>query len=265
MNRRLVAWSLWGLTTAAATGVCWAGVSVVTPSITTAHSPAIPDHEVHQELVAPPPPVKGRTSATTAVLPGIAVASPPAGPAAPAAPDNAPAPAVIGAPAPTGAPQVGAGVPSAPGAVAPSPPGGAVPPSPSPSVAYTPPPPAPVPASAPPPAFEGPPPPPASPPPAPSPAPPPPAPPPPAPRPPAPPPPPSGPVTKTFSTGGGTLTVECQGSTISLVSASPASGYTLTVRSSGPTSVSLDFSKQTQAWSVHVTCQNGQPVAFIDE
>jgi hypothetical protein len=72
-------------------------------------------------------------------------------------------------------------------------------------------------------------------------------------------------VTKTFTTGGGTLTVECQGSTISLVSASPANGYTLAVRGSGPTSVSLDFSKQTQNWSVHVTCQNGQPIAFIDE
>jgi hypothetical protein len=72
-------------------------------------------------------------------------------------------------------------------------------------------------------------------------------------------------VTKTFNTGGGTLTVECQGSAISLVSASPANGYTLMVHSSGPTSVSLDFAKQTQDWSVHVTCQNGQPVAFIDE
>jgi hypothetical protein len=57
MNRRLMAWSLWGLTTAAAaTGVSWAGVSVVAPSITTAHSPAIPEREVHQELVAPAPP-----------------------------------------------------------------------------------------------------------------------------------------------------------------------------------------------------------------
>jgi hypothetical protein len=72
-------------------------------------------------------------------------------------------------------------------------------------------------------------------------------------------------VTKSFHTGGGTLTVECQGSTISLVSASPANGYTLTVHSSGPTSVSLDFSNPPQVWSVHVTCQNGQPVAFIDE
>jgi hypothetical protein len=72
-------------------------------------------------------------------------------------------------------------------------------------------------------------------------------------------------VTKTFNTGGGTLTVQCQGSSINLVSASPANGYTLTVHSSGPTSVGLDFTKQYQSWSVHVTCQNGQPVAFIDE
>jgi hypothetical protein len=72
-------------------------------------------------------------------------------------------------------------------------------------------------------------------------------------------------VTKTFNTGGGTLTVECQGSTISLLSATPANGYILTVHSSGPTSVSLDFSEQTEDWSVHATCQNGQPFAFIDE
>jgi hypothetical protein len=71
MNRRLVAWSLWGLTTAAATGVCWAGVSVVTTSITTAHSPAIPDEEVHQELVAPAPlctGVRARPSCSAAWL-----------------------------------------------------------------------------------------------------------------------------------------------------------------------------------------------------
>jgi hypothetical protein len=49
------------------------------------------------------------------------------------------------------------------------------------------------------------------------------------------------------------------------MSASPASGYTLSVHSSGPTSVSLNFSKQLQEWSVHVTCPNGQPVAIIDE
>jgi hypothetical protein len=72
-------------------------------------------------------------------------------------------------------------------------------------------------------------------------------------------------VTKTFNTGGGTLTVECQGSTISLVSASPANGYALTVHSSGPTSVALDFANPPEDWSVHATCKNGQPVAFIDE
>jgi hypothetical protein len=72
-------------------------------------------------------------------------------------------------------------------------------------------------------------------------------------------------VTKTYNTGGGTLTVECQGTAISLVSASPANGYTLSVRSSGPTSVSLSFSKGFQNWSVHVTCPNGQPVAVVDE
>ena len=72
-------------------------------------------------------------------------------------------------------------------------------------------------------------------------------------------------MTKTFTTGGGTLTVECQGSTISLLSATPANGYTLTVHSSGPTSVTVDFTMGRQDWFIRVTCPNGQPVAYIDE
>jgi hypothetical protein len=49
------------------------------------------------------------------------------------------------------------------------------------------------------------------------------------------------------------------------VSASPAQGFTLTVHSSGPTSVTLDFTMGLQNWFVRATCPNGQPVAFIDE
>jgi hypothetical protein len=61
------------------------------------------------------------------------------------------------------------------------------------------------------------------------------------------------------------VTVSCQGSTISLVSASPANGYTLTVRNSGPTDVDVGFNGQPNSSVVRATCRNGQPVRVTDE
>ena len=72
-------------------------------------------------------------------------------------------------------------------------------------------------------------------------------------------------MSATFAPRAGTVTVSCQGPVISLVSASPADGSTLTVRSSGPTFVSVDFSTGPDDVSVHASCQNGQPVGFVDE
>ena len=86
MNRRLVHWSLGIATTAVAIGVCFAGISVLTPSVTASHSPAVPAREVHERhVVAPPPPLNGETSVAPVVLPGLAVAPPPAAPDVPPA------------------------------------------------------------------------------------------------------------------------------------------------------------------------------------
>jgi hypothetical protein len=76
----------------------------------------------------------------------------------------------------------------------------------------------------------------------------------------------SGPVGATFSSSGGTVTVACQGSTISLISASPADGYTLAVRSSGPQFVDVDFNAQPSGSAVRAFCnRNGQPTRITDE
>jgi hypothetical protein len=73
-------------------------------------------------------------------------------------------------------------------------------------------------------------------------------------------------VTATFdAAGAGTVTVTCQGSTISLGSATPFGGWTLSVHSSGPTDVSVAFSSGRNQVSVHASCTNGQPTAVIDD
>ena len=51
MSHRTLLWALWGGTTALATTVCWAGVSVVTPAITAGHSPAMPPSQVRAAWV----------------------------------------------------------------------------------------------------------------------------------------------------------------------------------------------------------------------
>ena len=60
------------------------------------------------------------------------------------------------------------------------------------------------------------------------------------------------------------MTASCQGSTISLVSASPADGYTLDVGSSGPSFVDVEFNSAREGPEVHATCKNGQPTNFTD-
>jgi hypothetical protein len=267
MSRRLLAWPLWGITTAVATTVCWAGVSVVTASITATHTPALPARDIHAALDAPVPP-EGRepgTSAlsgpqTTAALPGVA--APPGSVAAPASLGGR-SPATAGGPTGTPAPSPPAIAQSSSAGNGPIPPLAAAVGSPAP-------PPASPPVVAPPSVLNNP-----GPPPAPassgtgadsgdnstsssststspsstpqSPA-------------------GSGPIGATFSTQGGTVTVSCQGSTISLVSASPADGYTLAVRSSGPQFVDVDFNGQPSGSAVRAYCnRNGQPTRITDE
>lgn len=70
---------------------------------------------------------------------------------------------------------------------------------------------------------------------------------------------PSAPTTATFAGSGGTATVSCSGSTIRLVSASPAYGYTMQVEESGPEKVSVTFRSRTDDTSVEASCVGGRP------
>ena len=72
---------------------------------------------------------------------------------------------------------------------------------------------------------------------------------------------PSGapPVSTTYSTGGGTLTASCTGSTIRLVSASPASGFTMQVSDSGPEQVQVKFRSAQHEFEIQLQCVGGRP------
>jgi hypothetical protein len=52
--------------------------------------------------------------------------------------------------------------------------------------------------------------------------------------------------------------VSCHGSTVSLVSAVPAQGYTLDVGSSGPAFVDVEFHEGLDGPEVHASCHNGR-------
>jgi hypothetical protein len=241
--------SLWGVTTLAATTVAWAGVSVVTASVTAVHSPAIPARAVHAALSAPTS-TTGReigesttappdTSTTTAPAPGAppvpgpagqlaAASGPPAqgassgsnvelAPPPPSAPTTA-SPTLAAAPtAQTIRPQSTSGTTTVThhydGGE-----GGS-----STTTPHT------VPGGSGAPQSSS-----------------------------------GSPVTATFSTSGGTVTVQCVGSTISLVTTSAFDGYGFTVMNSGPSSVSVSFSGQGHNSSVWARCSNGQPVRVTD-
>jgi hypothetical protein len=266
MSRRLLVWSAWGLTTAVATTVCWAGVSVVTASITPAQRPALPASEVHAALSAPAPP-EGRepnTSLFGGTLSPVGAAGAPTAPPTGGVPASAPTPAPVAplaaaAPPPPTVAQASRGEAPLPAPVISPAPPPASPPVVAPAPAVTSPPPSPpsgqasgsghsddvggssstssTSSSAPQSQSSA----------------------------------PQGqsstaPVVATFSTSGGTVTVSCQASAISLISASPADGYTLAVRSSGPLVVDVDFNGQPSASAIRAVCnRSGQPVKITDE
>jgi hypothetical protein len=56
------------------------------------------------------------------------------------------------------------------------------------------------------------------------------------------------------------VTVACQGTSISLTSATPFNGYSLSVQSSGPASVSVRFTGNGQYHTIRAACSStGQP------
>ena len=68
-------------------------------------------------------------------------------------------------------------------------------------------------------------------------------------------------TTASFGSPGGTVTVRCSGSTISLVSATPQSGFRTQVDNPGPQQVEVHFVSSTREYEIHAICQNGQPTA----
>ncbi len=63
----------------------------------------------------------------------------------------------------------------------------------------------------------------------------------------------------TFSTAGGVVTVSCTGTSARLVSASPASGYTMDVHESGPESVAVSFESGDHDSEISARCVDGRP------
>jgi hypothetical protein len=224
--------------TVVATGLCWAGVSVVTASINPAPSPSIPARAVHSAL-SPPPSAPHRSDdalfggSLAAALPSVApvAATAPTGTAAggtsfagevasshPTATIGDPPPSVVPAHQASDPPPSVASHRVHDGGASGTHDGAGDPPAPSSTTA-----------SSPQSGQAG-----------------------------------SNPSIATFTTDGGIVTVSCQGSTISLVSASPADGYTLAVRESGPAWVGVNFRSATGGREVNATCKGGAPVEVID-
>jgi hypothetical protein len=70
----------------------------------------------------------------------------------------------------------------------------------------------------------------------------------------------SSPSTASFGNEGGTVTLSCDGSAISLVSATPRQGYTMNVTNAGPEEVAVVFKSSTHDEEIHGHCVGGRPV-----
>lgn len=67
------------------------------------------------------------------------------------------------------------------------------------------------------------------------------------------------PVARTWNVLGGMVTVACTGQTISLLSASPADGWRVTIETGGPDRVKLEFTSGEQETKVGGSCVAGVP------
>lgn len=75
----------------------------------------------------------------------------------------------------------------------------------------------------------------------------------------------SGPTTQSFSKAGGVVTMRCDGNTASLVSATPAQGYTVKVADAGPEQIEVAFTSPAHDSEFHGQCVNGQPAAQVND
>jgi hypothetical protein len=64
--------------------------------------------------------------------------------------------------------------------------------------------------------------------------------------------------TPSYSSAGGSITVNFDGTSVSLVSNSPAAGFTAAVHDNGPTRVEVRFSNGQTEWRIRVDVVNGQ-------
>jgi hypothetical protein len=76
---------------------------------------------------------------------------------------------------------------------------------------------------------------------------------------------PPAPVTKTYSSAGGRITVRFAGGRLTLVSKSPAVGYTAEVHTQQPDDVEVRFRSADREWRVRVRVENGKLRPEIEE
>jgi hypothetical protein len=70
--------------------------------------------------------------------------------------------------------------------------------------------------------------------------------------------------TYTYSPTGGTVAVRCSGNVVSLVYATPSTGWRIQTESTGPSVLQVQFLKSESQTQVHVVCQNGVAQAEIE-
>jgi hypothetical protein len=77
--------------------------------------------------------------------------------------------------------------------------------------------------------------------------------------------PPPAATTRSFSKTGGVVTMSCDGHVATLVSATPAPGYTVRVSNSGPEEIEVAFTSGSQDSEFHGQCVNGQPAEQVSD
>jgi len=70
---------------------------------------------------------------------------------------------------------------------------------------------------------------------------------------------------KSFGSPGGTVSVRCTGDSITLVSATPQSGYSTDLGDPGPDQVNINFASSAHEYDMQVVCQGGIPAGSVDD
>jgi len=76
---------------------------------------------------------------------------------------------------------------------------------------------------------------------------------------------PAAPITKTYNSAGGSVTVKLENGSLSIVSTQAAAGYSEERHDTGPDRVEVRFTSNTPEWRIRVDVVNGQPVEQITQ